>query len=103
MDIRATVAFILGSITPVVFGCSPEGWVTPTLESKTHYADIVAVGTVTEILGTDPASMLGETYGADVFIQCSYKPVQGESEMLPGTITIGGAGKLTSPYPTCLM
>lgn len=80
---------IVGSFLPLVFGCSPEVWVEPTLGDKTHYAKIVLVGNVTGIIDKDPANMDVDTYGAEVYVQCTYK-----GGILPGYITIGGAGKL---------
>lgn len=78
---------IVGSFLPLVFGCSPEVWVEPTLGGKTHYAKIVLVGNVTGIIDKDPANMDVDTYGAEVYVQCTYK-----GGILPGYITIGGAG-----------
>lgn len=86
MDISLRIA-IFTTFLPFILGCSPEAWVEPTLESKTHYANIIAIGNVTKILERDPSGVLGETYGAEVKIQCTYK-----GGVLPGYITIGGAG-----------
>ena len=72
----------------VIYGCSPEAWVEPTLKSKSRYAKIIAIGTVKRIIKPDPADMVGQTYGAKVMIQCSYK-----GGNLPGMITIVGAGR----------
>ena len=79
---------VLIMVIHIVLGCSPEAWVEPTLKSKARYAEIIAIGTVKRIIQPDPADILGQTYGAKVMVQCSYK-----GGHLPGMITIGGAGK----------
>ena len=78
----------LGTLIHFIYACSPEARVEPTLESKSHYAEIIAIGTVKSIIKQDPADMVGKTYGAKVEIQCTYK-----GGVLPGMITIAGAGK----------
>ena len=86
MDIASVVVFLC-AIVPLTLGCDPSSWVEPTFERKIHYAKIIAFGNVTEILKKDPADLVGETYGAKVYIQCTYK-----GGPMPGWITIGGAG-----------
>ena len=82
------ITLIFGTLVTFIIGCSPEGWVEPTLESKSHYATVIVIGKVTEIYPQDPANMVGETYGANVQVQCTYK-----GGILGDTIKIGGAGK----------
>lgn len=77
----------LGTFIHFIYGCSPEGWVEPTLESKAHYAKLIVIGKVTKIYPQDPANMVGETYGASVYVQCTYK-----GGILGDSIKIGGAG-----------
>ena len=88
---------LLAACMPFIYGCSPEHWVEPTLESKSHYAKIIAIGTVKSIIKQDPADMVGETYGAKVQIQCTYK-----GGILGDMITIAGAGKSPHNWSTVL-
>ena len=82
----------LGTLIGISYGCSPEAWVTPTLESKAHYADIIAIGEVTRIDPKDPGNFVGNTYGAYVQVQCTYK-----GGLLGDVIEIGGVGEWLIP------
>ena len=63
------------------------------MENLVHFADIVVVGKVTEII-PDPAYSTYEetTYCAKVDVRCSYKGALFPRK-LPKTITIGEAGE----------
>jgi len=87
-----TFTILLSVLVALARGCSePEGgYVDPTPEQIVHYAPIVAVGRVTEIITPDP--MFGDMYGSAVYgarvtVHCTYK-----GDGVPGNITIGGAG-----------
>ena len=100
VEVRFISIVIFFSLFRLASGCSiPEGgFVEAGMAGKVFYADIVAVGTVTEIID-DPSPWSypgGSTYGAAVVIWCTYKA------LLPRTIIIGQAGMCQSIVGTML-
>lgn len=93
LSVKMLLTFAVAIVTiTLVTGCSePEGgFVEPTPADKVYYAGHVVVGTVKKIT-RDPLygdMYQNSTYGAEVFVRCSYKggPIR-------GYIIIGGAGK----------
>ena len=70
------------------------------LEDLVHFADVVVVGTVSQIIpDPSPSTYEEPSYGAKIDVRCSYKGGL-FPRRIPGTITIGEAGE-TKAFCCC--
>ena len=82
------VLVVLPLFWGMVYSCSPEGYVDPTMPSLVHFSDVVLTGSVVR---TFPDSRWDSAYTIEVKVSCLYKKTKSD---VPPLVNITEAGKI---------